>query len=54
MGLLDGGDPQDNRTNVAVDNIVVTNGFLVPESGTSALLMVSAMIGLTFRRRNRG
>lgn len=54
LGLLYGFDPRDDRSNVAVDNIVVTNGFLVPESGTSALLMVSAMIGLTFRRRNRG
>jgi hypothetical protein len=52
MGLLSGADPQDNRSNVAIDNIVVTNGFVVPESGASGLVMLSAMIGLAFRRRN--
>ena len=53
LGLLSSSDPQDNRSNVAVDNIVVTNGFLVPEGGTSTLIIVS-VIGLTVRRRNRG
>lgn len=41
----------DDRTKIAIDNILVTNGFLVPESTTSMLLMLSAVLGLAFRDR---
>jgi len=53
LGLTGFGSIPDNRSYVALDNIVVTNGFVVPESGTPALALLSALFAMSFRGRSR-
>lgn len=52
LGLYRGGSstPPDNSTNVVIDNILITNGFVVPEPASIGLIGLFA-VGIWFKRR---